>query len=203
MAHSHELLRGCGADAICFSAHKMYAASLGVIVIRKDLLQTLTHNFVGGGMVSAVRENDFDLLPDDLSSRLEPGLQAFGEIIAFRAALQWLETVKPHGLSRSVYIQQLSEELYTGLKALPGVTMINQAAAPVISLYSDRYDAHRLAVFLSAANIMVRSGYFCCHYYLRTQRNFPPLIRFSLGLQTTSQDVQTTLTTLKKIIGKA
>ena len=36
MAHSADILKGVEVDAICFSAHKMYAPSLGVIVWRDE-----------------------------------------------------------------------------------------------------------------------------------------------------------------------
>ena len=47
-------------------------------------------------------------------------------------------------------------------------------------------DAHRLALYLSAQNIMVRSGYFCCHYYLQSVMRLPPMLRISIGLQNTA-----------------
>ncbi|HEV7948673.1 MAG TPA: aminotransferase class V-fold PLP-dependent enzyme, partial [Glaciihabitans sp.] len=76
MAHSASLLTGTKADAICFSGHKMYGASLGVIVTSLSLLQSLEISFVGGGMVSDVREDSFDLLASEPGALLEPGLQA-------------------------------------------------------------------------------------------------------------------------------
>lgn len=200
MAHCHELLVGCQADAICFSAHKMYAASLGVVVIRKSLLTTLNISFVGGGMVASVREQDYDLLPDDMASWLEPGLQAYGEIISLKRAIEWLKTVRPQGLKPTEYITKISEQLYQGLLEIPGLTIINNKPSSVISLHCKDMDAHRLAIFLSAAGIMVRSGYFCCHYYLLEQLEMPPLLRLSIGLYTTESDIITTIETIKKVI---
>lgn len=198
MAHYHETLIGCEADAFCFSAHKMYAASLGVIVIRKKLLQSLNKKIIGGGMVTAVQENSYTLLPDDMASWLEPGLQAYGEIISLNSAINWLKTVKPQGLKPSEYITKLSNQLYEGLSEIPGLTMLNKAPSSVISVYSDKMDAHRLAIFLSGAGIMVRSGYFCCHYYLIEKLKMPPMLRFSIGLHTTEADIANTIDALKK-----
>lgn len=199
MAHYHDLLVGCGADAICFSAHKMYAGSLGVIVIRKDLLKTLKISVVGGGMVSSVTEQNYTLLPDDMASWLEPGLQAYGEIISLKHAILWLKTVKPDGLNPSQYIEQLSKSLYQGLAEIPGLKILNKNPSSLISVYCEKVDAHRLATFLSVSGIMVRSGYFCCHYYLLEKQKFPPLLRFSIGLQTTEDDIQKTIKIIKKI----
>ena len=199
MAHHRELLIGCEADVICFSAHKMYSASLGGIVIKKDLLQSLNKRFIGGGMVTSVQKNSYNLLPDDMASWLEPGLQAYGEIISLNRAIKWLKTVKPLGLKPTEYIEKLSKQLYTGLSEIPGITMLNNKPSPVISLYHKKIDAHRLSVFLSAAGIMTRSGYFCCHYYLLTHLSMPPLLRFSIGLHTTENDIIKTIETMRKI----
>jgi len=199
MAHYHEMLIGCDADAICFSAHKMYSASLGVVVIKNELLRSLNKFLVGGGMVSGVQENDYQLLPDDIASWLEPGLQAYGEIISLNQAINWLKSVKPSGLKPADYISKISKQLYDGLSEIPGIKMLNKNPSSVIGLYHEKIDSHRLAVFLSAAGIMTRSGYFCCHYYLLEHLSMPPLLRFSVGLHTTENDIIKTIETMKKI----
>lgn len=199
MAHHHELLIDCKADAICFSAHKMYASSLGVVVIKKDLLRQLDIEVVGGGMAIAVTENSYTLAPNELTSWLEPGLQSYGEIISLKAAIEWLKTVKPSGIEPAEHIAKLSTILYNGLIELPNISIINTRPSSVISLYSNKIDAHRLATFLSASGIMVRSGYFCCHYYLIEKLKLPPLLRFSIGLQTTEDDIEKTIEIMKKL----
>ena len=198
MAHYHELLIGCQADAICFSAHKMYAASLGVIVIKNDLLTSLNKKFIGGGMVAGVKEDSYTFLPDEMSAWLEPGLQSYGELISLKAAIKWLNSVKPHGLKRADYIEKLSNQLYEGLTKIAGLTILNIKPSSVISFYSKNIDAHRLAIFLSASGIMVRSGYFCAHYYLLEKLKMPPLVRFSIGLHTTENDIIKALEIIKR-----
>jgi cysteine desulfurase/selenocysteine lyase len=198
-AHCQDLLIGCEADAYCFSAHKMYAASLGVVVIRKNLLETLDKNFVGGGMIETVQEQSYTLLPKaEMASWLEPGLQAYGEIISLKRAIEWLKTVRPGGLKPSDYITKLSDQLFQGLSNIPGVTIVNKAPSPVISFYNHSIDAHRLAIFLSGAGIKARSGYFCCHYYLLEKLKTPPLLRISIGLHVTENDIIRTLEAINK-----
>lgn len=200
IAHHHELLVGCNADAICFSAHKLYSSSLGVVVAKKSLLKILNKTFIGGGMVSSVSSDSYDLVGEDhIHSWLEPGLQAFGEIIALKKALEWLRQVKPGGQSPSDFMAKLSKQLFDGLSTIKSLKIINKNPAPVISFYSSKIDAHRLAVFLSASGIMARSGYFCCHYYLKDKLNLPPLLRLSIGLHTTEDDIAKTIEAIKKI----
>ncbi|MBC7443500.1 MAG: aminotransferase class V-fold PLP-dependent enzyme [Ramlibacter sp.] len=200
MAHSRALLAKTDADALCFSAHKMYGASLGVIVATHELIASLELTFVGGGMVADVREDSYDLLPGDPGALLEPGLQAWGETIALRRAIGWLGTVRPGGLTPAAHVAALSQQLFDGLAEIPGLTLLNTEASPVISLYAPRQDSHRLAVFLSQSGIMARSGYFCAHHYLKEQLGLPPLLRFSLGLHSTPADIDKAVQALARLM---
>jgi cysteine desulfurase/selenocysteine lyase len=198
--HAIDLLHGTDADAICFSGHKAYAPTLGVVVARRDLLSRLDVGFVGGGMVSDVREDGFDLLPDEPSSRLEAGLQAWGEIVGLRAALGWLAQLRIGGRSPSEHLDGLGTQLHEGVAAVPGVTLVTTRPSPIVTLYAPTQDAHRLAVFLSRQRIMVRSGYFCAHHYLRERLALPPLLRLSLGLHSTAADVNSAVSALDRLM---
>jgi selenocysteine lyase/cysteine desulfurase len=200
MGHGRALLQKTEADAICFSAHKMYGASLGVVVARHELLASLELSFVGGGMVRDVREANFDLVQGDPGALLEPGLQAWAEIIALGRAIDWLGSIRPTGLAPAEHLAGLSRRLHDGLAEIPGLTLLNDAPSPVISLYAPTQDSHRLAVFLSHSQISVRSGYFCAHHYLKQQLGLPPLLRFSLGLHSTVSDIDTATQTLARLM---
>ena len=200
MGHSRAVLKKTEADAICFSAHKMYGASLGVVVARHELLASLDLGFVGGGMVSDVREEDFDLVRGDPGALLEPGLQAWGEIIALGRAIEWLGDIRPGGLTPAAHLTDLSTRLFDGLAGIPGLTLLNDAPSPVISLYAPAQDSHRLAVFLSHSQVSVRSGYFCAHHHLKHQLGLPPLLRFSLGLHSTVSDIDTATQALSRLM---
>ena len=76
------------------------------------------------------------------------------------------------------------------LAEMPHLRVLNAAASATISAIPERVDAHRLAVFLSKAGIMVRSGHFCAHHWLHEQEQLPALVRFSLGAHTTDADLE-------------
>ncbi len=196
-AHEAKLLHQTDADAICFSAHKMYAPSLGVMIVKKSLLPHLQPAFLGGGMVDDVTQDQYELSasnPDHTPSIFEPGLQSFGEIIALGAALKWLPQQNPEAL------HALSQELFDFLQASPKVHLINQTASPVISFYLDGLDSHLLGKALADAGIMVRTGYFCCHYYLDHKMHYPPLVRFSLGYHNRPADLVAVKSALEKVL---
>lgn len=198
MAHNYQFLQETEADAICFSAHKMYGASLGVMVVRKTLLENLNLTFLGGGMVDDVEKNSYLLSAehdDKIHTAFEAGLQAWGEIIALGAALFWLEKLPVSAKER---LESCETKLFDFLKSQSKIHCLNQEKSTTFSFYVEGIDSHLLAEALSDQNIMVRSGYFCVHYYLDHKMHFPPLVRVSLGYQTTESDINKLITILRK-----
>ncbi len=202
ISHGQTLLKTAGYDALVFSSHKFYGPSLGVIVIKRSLLSTLDLKFIGGGTVEDVEKESYKLIStqEDAHSLLEVGLQNFAGIIGLGASIKWLEKYKPENLDRSEYEDNLAKQLFEGLKSIPTIKIINQAATPITSFYSQKLDGHKLSIFLSAQDIMVRSGYFCCHYFLKNKEKYPPLVRVSLGLYNNKEQVERFLEVTKTII---
>ncbi len=202
VSHNQKIICESDFDALFFSGHKMYGPSLGIIVIKKSLLKVLDIGFIGGGMVEDVEAKTYSLIsdPDDLSSRLEIGLQDFAGIVGLCTSIDWLKNYKPKGIHASIYQEELAQFLFDELSKIPELKLINSSPSPIVSFYSDKIDAHRLAIFLSAQNIMVRSGYFCCHYYLKNLKKYPPLVRVSLGLNNTKEQVDLFVKTLQTIM---
>ncbi|MBR3131931.1 aminotransferase class V-fold PLP-dependent enzyme [Candidatus Saccharibacteria bacterium] len=198
MAHSSEIVRGIEADAICFSAHKLYAPSLGVIVWRDELMGKMTNGFVGGGMVDDVEKDSYLLSAESKEhryTRFEAGLQAWGEIVGLGAALKWLMKVPKAEWKK---LENNYTELYEFLASSSKVHLVNREPNATMSFYVDGLDSHMLGNALSRENIMARTGYFCAHYYLDHVCKYPPLVRFSLGLHNRPEDIEK----VKKVMGK-
>ena len=200
MAHSFDILQGVEADAICFSAHKLYAPSLGVIVWRDELDKKMNVGFIGGGMVDDVKRESYLLSAEGKEhryTRFEAGLQAWGEIIGLSAALDFLS-----GISKKEWkeFEEKYTDLYEFLNASEKVHFVNKKANPTMSFYVDGLDSHMLGAALSRENIMARTGYFCAHYYLDHVLGLPPLVRFSLGLHTRPEDIEKVKKVMAKII---
>lgn len=204
-SHNQKIIRDSDFDALFFSGHKMYGPNVGAIVIRKRLLTALNISFIGGGMVEDVEAEKYRLIsdPDDLSSRLEIGLQNFAGIVGLNASIDWLAKYKPENIAPHTHQKQLAQFLFDELSRMPSLKLVNTAPSPIISFYSEKIDAHRLAIFLSAQRMMVRSGYFCCHYYLKNLKKYPPLVRVSIGLNNTKEQVESFVKILQTIITNA
>ena len=201
MAHSAEILYKQEPDAICFSAHKLYAPSLGGIIVRKDFLRHIKTRFIGGGMVDDVEKEGYLLSseknPDHLYTKFESGLQAWGEIIALGAAIDWVEGLKK---SDRENLKRNYTELFEFLNESKKVKLVNTEPNPTMSFYIEGIDSHLLGEALGAEKIMARTGYFCAHYYLDKVRHFPPLVRFSLGYHNRPEDIEKVKTVMKKIV---
>lgn len=200
MAHSAEILRGIEADAICFSAHKLYAPSLGVIAWRDDLMKYLVPGFLGGGMVDDVEKDSYVLSADDKEhryTRFESGLQAWGEIVGLGAALDWLDKLPKSAWKN---LSNNTNELFEFLNNSDKVHLVNQEPNPTMSFYVEGLDSHLLGNALSREGIMARTGYFCVHYYLDHVLGLPPLIRFSLGLHNRPEDIEKVKKVMQKIL---
>ncbi len=201
MAHYYEILEKTEADAICFSAHKMYAPSLGVIVARRDLVPKLTQNFIGGGMVDDVFEDKYDLSAtsnkDHIHTIFEAGLQAWGEIVALGVAIDWLERRSKDDKKR---LKNCTVELDEFLRGSEKVKMVGNEANPTMSFCVEGVDSHLIGAALGKEGIMARTGYFCVHYYLDKVLKMPPLIRFSLSYATRESDIERVKTVLKKML---
>ena len=200
MAHSADVLRGVEVDAICFSAHKLYSASLGVIVWRDDLLEKMNYGFVGGGMVDDVELEKYVASAEGKEhryTRFESGLQAWGEIIALSTALDWINELPKKDWKN---LEDNTRELYDFLNSSDKVHLVNKEPNPTMSFYVDGLDSHLLGEALSRENIMARTGYFCVHYYLDHVLGLPPLVRFSLGLHNRPGDIDKIKKVMDKII---
>lgn len=199
MAHHPDLLYKTDADAICFSAHKMYAPSLGGIIIKKSFLKFIDTTFIGGGMVDDVNFDTYLLSsdnPDHAFTKFEAGLQAWGEIISLGTAIDWLSNLPK---SDHQNLEANTTELFNFLKSHPKIHLINQAKNPTMTFYVENLDSHLLGSALADENIMARTGYFCAHYYLDHVMHYPPLIRLSLGYHNRPEDISAVISQLSKL----
>ena len=200
MAHSADILKGIEVDAICFSAHKLYAPSLGVIVWKDDLADKMNVGFIGGGMVDDVNADSYLLSAEGKEhryTRFESGLQAWGEIIGLGSALDWLDKMPKKAWKD---FEDNYTALYNYLNFSEKVHLVNKEANPTMSFYVDGMNSHLLGAALSREDIMARTGYFCAHYYLDHVCGYPPLIRFSMGLHNRPEDIEKVKKVMSKII---
>lgn len=231
MVHAPYLFRDIDFDALVFSGHKMYAPSLGIIVIKKDFIRELDQYWVGGGVIEDMNGFTYSLIshPDHIGERLELGLQDYAAIFGLGAAIEWIRTFRPeeeylnYGAVRDMfgkfrrrygsfgtresslgYMNGLADYLYTYLDRFSKqgrLVLVNKGPSSVLSFYTPSYTPKELATYLARSGIMVRAGFLCTHYYIRTVLGLSAgVVRISLGLHNTIEDISFLLAQLDKQI---
>jgi selenocysteine lyase/cysteine desulfurase len=192
-------------DYIAFSGHKLYAPyGSGVLVGRRDTFAIGAPDAVGGGTVRRVTPDAVEWA--DAPASEEAGTPNLIGAVAIAAALRELEQI---GFDQIVAHEVgLTAYALAKLAEIPGVQIYGNADPAraherlgVIPLAVDGVD-HRLAaaVLSYEHGVAVRSGGFCAHPYVQrlleladagcsTGEQVPGLLRVSIGLATTAEDI--------------
>jgi len=203
MGHNPDFLKNIEFDAVFGSSHKMYGPSLGFVIIRQDLLSKLDYFMLGGSTIADNDLNSYQVIDEGFESysAIEAGLQNFAGIIGLSAAIKWrngwnLKNELPEvfseinkNLSANEYENYLTQYLHSKLSKISQLKALTSQTKSVVSVYSSKVDGNKLAMYLGGQNIMCRSGYHCCYYYLKHQKNSAPLLRISLGLHNTPTEI--------------
>ncbi|MCG2801444.1 MAG: aminotransferase class V-fold PLP-dependent enzyme [Cellulomonas sp.] len=185
-------LAGTEADYVAFSGHKTYAPfGAGALVGRRDWLDSGPAYLAGGGAVRDVRTDR--TLWQAGPARHEAGSPNVLGAVALAQACEDLAGLPAGALEAHETL--LRERLLTGLATLPAVRVARlwpDSGAPVgvVTFAVDGFDPGLVAAYLAAEHgIGVRDGRFCAHPLLAHLGLDAGAVRASVGVGTTSQDV--------------
>jgi selenocysteine lyase/cysteine desulfurase len=197
-------LAASGVDYLALSGHKLYAPyGAGALVGRRDWLDIAPPHLAGGGAVREVSGRDEVWAP--APQRHEGGTPNLLGAAALAQACRILAPVLDGPALR--HERTLLARLAEGLRALPGVRVLriwpdspDQIAVAGFVL-ADR-PAGYLAAYLSAEHgIGLRDGKFCAHPLLsRLCGAGEDALRASIGLGSTTEDVDRLLTALRRLV---
>ncbi|WP_229073427.1 aminotransferase class V-fold PLP-dependent enzyme [Actinoplanes sp. DH11] len=209
-------LTGLGADYLAFSGHKLYAPfGAGVLAGRSDWLDAAEPYLAGGGASAAVGDRPADLSWATGPARHEGGTPNLFGAVAIAAVCEALTAAGPDALHDRE--QALLDRLRAGLRELPGVTEVSlfgpdHPRVGIVSLAFDGRDPADVALVLGRDHgIGVRAGQFCAHPLVRRltggttagacgDGTTPGLLRASLGLGSTAEDVDRLLAALRDVV---
>ena len=160
-----------GCDFLAFSGHKMLGPTgVGVLYARGDWFDRLPPYQGGGDMIDTVtiEKTTYAKAP----SKFEAGTPNIADVVAFRAAIEYLEGVGLDAISRHEHA--LLAEATARVSALPGIRLIGTSPdkAGVLSFTMDGVHPHDIATILDQHGIAIRAGHHC------TQ---PLMARFGCG----------------------
>ncbi|MBH0781317.1 aminotransferase class V-fold PLP-dependent enzyme [Nocardia bovistercoris] len=202
--HRRISLRECGIDYLAFSGHKLYAPfGAGVLVGRRDWLDSADAYLAGGGAVVEVGIDSTRWAP--APQRHEAGSPNVLGVAALAAACDALSAIDAD--TRIAHEQTLAERLRTGLCAIPGVELLriwsdSPDSVGIVAFTLAGFAPGHVAAYLSAeCGIGVRDGRFCAHPLL-ARLGLDGALRASIGLGTTSTDVDRLVEAIATLVNK-
>jgi cysteine desulfurase/selenocysteine lyase len=203
-------------DGLYFSGHKIYAPGTpGVIVAKKSLLTNLEPALLGGGSVSDVSKDDYELL-EAVESKHQPGTQDVLGIIQLSETLRILNEIGMRKIY--TYEKMLTEYAYIKLSNIENIIIYSspQNSVSLISFNIIGMDHYEVAKKLfDDYSIEVRNACFCAHPYVREllridaiKRNdfsyeYTGMIRISLGIYNTKNDIDQVINAIKSIVANS
>jgi cysteine desulfurase/selenocysteine lyase len=150
------------ADFYAFSAHKMLGPTgVGVLYGKRELLENMPPFNMGGEMIREVTFSNITW--NDLPLKFEAGTPDIAGVIAFDAALSYLEHLGMDAVRD--HERQLTDYALSRLVALKGLTIHGPKKAAdrggVISFADDHVHPHDISTFLDSRGIAIRAGHHC------------------------------------------
>lgn len=185
-------------DFFVFSAHKLYGPTgVGVLYGKKHLLEMMPV-FNGGGEM--IKEVSFEkTIYNDLPYKYEAGTPNIADVIAFRAALEFInhtgkESIREHE-------DELLQYATESLEQVPGLKIIGRAKEKVnvVSFIIEHIHPQDLGILLDNQGIAVRTGHHCTQP-LMNRFGIPGTTRASFAVYNTKDEIDELITGLKKAI---
>jgi cysteine desulfurase/selenocysteine lyase len=174
-------------DFLAFSGHKTYGPTgIGVLYGKYDILNAMPPYQYGGDMVDVVtyQTTTFDLPP----ARFEAGTPAIVQAIGLAEALKYMMNIGLDNIFEHEHaLTQYAIEQFLNIK---GFNMVGKSPnkGGVFSFTVDGIHPQDLAFILDKEGVSVRVGHHCAAPLVR-RLGYESLVRASLGLYNTKQDI--------------
>ena len=174
-------------DFLAFSAHKMCGPTgLGVLYIKKELLNDIKPITFGGGMNSSFNYNG-EREYKEMPYLLEAGTPNIGSVIAFGSVINYLNKIGIKNIENKE--KSLKEYAISKLKQNSNIEIYNEnSESSIITFnYKDVF-AQDLAIYLNKHNICVRSGNHCAKM-LKDELGIKNTCRISFYFYNTNDEI--------------
>ncbi len=203
VAHQKIDVRALNADFLAFASHKALGPTgVGFLYIKKDLHGDVEPYQLGGSMVSSVSCEMASWSPAPL--KFEAGTPPIASVMGWGAAMDyWDNRVDLRALHK--HEAMLCKHLIDQLLLIDKVKIIGDVErmrndGHVVCFLVDGMPAHDVAVQLGSQAIAVRAGNHCAQP-LADALGFDAVIRVSMGVYNTTDDVDQLVEALKQVVG--
>ena len=180
-------VRDMDADFFVCSAHKMYGPTgVGVLYVKKHLLESMTPYQGGGEMIGHVSFEKTTFA--DLPYKFEAGTPDFVGIAAFGEAIDYMENVGLENIS--AWERRLLSRAEEGLRAIPEMKIYGEASekSGVVSFLVGNIHHYDMGMLLDQLGVAVRTGHHCAQP-LMTHFGVEGMVRASFGVYNTEDEV--------------
>ena len=187
-------------DFLVYSAHKVYGMTgLGVLYIADDQIQSLIPMVYGSQTFSRIDRFDYELLSS--VERFEPGTPNIEGALGLRVGLQLLKAFRRQEEALGEYfLDQLRQHRLDRFLISP--TDPTTRHVPIFSLAHPTVHPHDIAMLLESQQIIVRAGKSCADIPAQHLGEARGVIRASLGIYNTQQDIDRFITGYKQAINQ-
>jgi len=189
-----------GCDFLAFSGHKMCAPTgSGALYVREDLIGELEPPCVGGGTITDVGLDYYELAKGAAS--FEAGTPAIAEVIGLGAAVDYLNKIRMEDIER--HEKGLTKQMYVELREIPQVEIYGpepERKVGIMSFNVGDLNHHDVALALDvSANIMVRSGHHCALPLTKHILHKPGSVRASTYFYNTKEEIEKFTSAIREI----
>ncbi len=187
-------------DFLAFSSHKMYGPTgVGILYGKKHLLEEMPPYQGGGEMIKDVSFSGTTY--NDVPYKFEAGTPNIGDVIAFKAAIQFIEELG-HDQIES-HENELTEHATNRLSGIDGLKLIGTAErkASVVSFLVDDIHPYDLGQLLDARGIAVRTGHHCTQPLMDFFK-IEGTVRSSFSVYNTIEEIDYFAESLQQIVAK-
>jgi cysteine desulfurase / selenocysteine lyase len=188
-----------GCDFFAFSGHKMLAPTgIGVLWVRKSVLQTMSPFHGGGDMIREVHK--YETTWNDLPYKFEAGTPNIADVIGFGAAIDYLtkigmDDVRQHEIELTKYAMEEFAKI-PGLQ-IYGTKDITKRGGVISFNFADVHP-HDVAQIIDEEGIALRSGHHCAQV-LMERLDVAATSRASFYIYNTKKDVDALIDSLNKV----
>lgn len=187
-------------DFYAFSAHKMLGSmGVGVLWVRKEILEKLEPYEFGGGMIDEVTYEGATYTQAPV--KFEAGTPNVSGAIGLAAAIDYLENIGMEEIREHEI--ELNKYFLEKLSHMEEIKIIGPKEAEkrtgLVSFIVKNVHAHDVASVLNGFGIAVRSGHHCAMPY-HNKKNLPATTRVSYYLYNTKEEIDKLIEGLKKAI---
>ena len=197
--HMRVDVKSLGCDFFAFSGHKMLGPTgIGVLWVRKSLLQAMRPFHGGGDMIREVHKHESTW--NDLPYKFEAGTPNIADVVGLGAAVDYLKGVGMDNVRR--HERDLTAYALDRMAKVPGITLYGprdpDRRGGVVSFNFADVHPHDVAHIMDEEGIAIRSGHHCAQV-LMERMNVAATSRASFYVYNTREEVDALIRALRKV----